>query len=276
MSKVEYELLEPEERQSKWEPVSHRYSIEGSKSPINEVVLDVHPSGSQDIIIGLDVPTNKKDHVIQTTKTLLGEAGYEAVKFNTYNSSSFSAKISVAKDEVGVLGVVSALSNDVKTEDGVTAYAVLPREVVRDIAIMEMNRLAEGNDHLYGSFVGGYEGELANYVDVVTQDTQAGQLLGIDFIRENGVFAEVTEITTELSFNDSDVQSRTVAALQKAGVSTKVENGMVTAGGTIDIVSPVMARAGLLPNSLLPAIGEQLKVLRPEAYADFDIGEAFQ
>lgn len=275
MPKVEYQLLEPEERQKKWEPVSHRYFIDGSESSINEVVLDEHPSGSQDALLGMDVPSNKRDHFIKRTKALLEEAGYTEVKFNTYNSSSFSAKINIARDEAGLLGIVSALSSEAKLEDGTNAYAVLPREVARDVAVMEMDRLAEGNDNLYKPFMGGYEGELANYVDVVTKDTQVGHLLGINFIRENGVFAETPEIHTELDFSDNDVQRRAITALKQAGVAVNVNaaNGMVIADVTIDAVSSVMAKAGLLPNSMLPAIGAQLKTMRPDVDAGLDVAE---
>ncbi len=273
MSKVEYQLLEPEERQKKWEPVSHRYALEGSKDPINEVVMDEHPHGSRDVLLGMDVPESRRDHVIQTTRALLNEAGYTEVQFKTYNSSSFSAKISGIKDEMGILDVVSALSSEAKMEDGVTAYPVLPREVARDIAVMEMDRLAEGNGNLYGPLMGGYQGELANYVDVVTRDTQAGHLLGIDFIRENSLFAETTEIYTELNFSDVDAQKRTIAALQKAGVTTNVEHGMVIADDTIDGVGPVMTKAGLLPSSMLAAIESQVRVMRPDVNAGLEVGE---
>lgn len=229
-----------------------------------------------DVILGMDVAANRRDHVISTTRLLLEHAGYTDAKFNTYNSSSFSVKIGGVEGETGLLDVVSALSNDAKFEDGVTAYAVLPRETARDIAVMEMDRLAGGNENLFTPFMGKYEGALAQYVDVITQDTQAGQLLGINFIRENSEFSDLPVIFTEMDFSDGDVQKRTMSALKQAGVNANVSNGMVIADGSIDVVSPVMAKDGLLPSAMLPVIAAQVKNLRPETGEDFDVGEAFQ
>ncbi len=251
--------LETVEPTNKFQPKTHFIENNSGDSVVSSFSIGVTPQDKINVSIGFNALQHQTgvDHLKQTIADLLADRNYEI------EAESGGEFFLTFKDvDVGDLtAIVGTLSQSVDLGQGKTAYAVLDKKIVLDLAEIEQEIL-EGADLFSVKRSESYDGD-KQYIDY--NSNIPGALVSTvkqDSRQAEGNGEPISFETTNIYLGD-DPLGLVKGSIQKAGLDFNSNDSMIAVDGTIKEVSQALANIGAIPAAAVESIESQFDELRP-------------